>query len=120
VLRNEPLRDIEVEITGSRMSIGYSGGPDLWVASDYGFFEIVRPHVSYAAMYKTMAQGITLYYTVMMTYDEEIKQAWLTRRGQKPLDVKAFAMRYSVKTLLLKARFAWMLVQSSPPTSFVA
>lgn len=52
------------------MSIGWTdGGPHIWVASDYGFFELVHPSPDYAPVYNSMMQAITLYYTVQGIYE---------------------------------------------------
>ncbi|PKS10795.1 hypothetical protein jhhlp_002552 [Lomentospora prolificans] len=87
-----PPRTIELEITGVRMSIGWGDGPRIWVASDYGFFEIIHASPEYAPLYRTMMEAITLYYTVQQIYDSAEKA------GEKDLDVDEVLFRYVLDT----------------------
>jgi hypothetical protein len=52
------------------MSIGWGQGPELWAASNYGFFKIGHSSTAYNAMFKKMAEGISLYYNVLFASED--------------------------------------------------
>ncbi|CAI4210422.1 unnamed protein product [Parascedosporium putredinis] len=86
-------RTIDVEITGVRMSIGWTdGGPHIWVASDYGFFELVHPSPEYAPVYNSMMQAITLYYTVQGIYEAA------SATGGKEMSLDEVLFQYALDT----------------------
>ncbi|KAM7223428.1 hypothetical protein V8F06_001305 [Rhypophila decipiens] len=68
-LVNRHQRTANIEITGSdRYSIGYAPTA-FWVSGTAGWFEI-NPSPEYAAMYKEVQEAITLYYSVIMVYED--------------------------------------------------
>jgi hypothetical protein len=87
------------------MSIGWghdTDGPNLWAASEYGFFSIRKPALAYEDVYKRMVDGITLYYTVMDIYEEE-------KESHKKRGAKKSRKRLDLNDVLLKVDFLCLL-----------
>ncbi|KAK7741027.1 hypothetical protein SLS53_005091 [Cytospora paraplurivora] len=102
LLRNYSYRSAYVEIP---ISHSYSIGcgeegqdedpiwPVAWASGEAGWYEI-NPAPEYEAMYETVCEGITLYYTIFDTYHKE--------HNRLPKAKKHKAYQMSIERLLLK------------------
>jgi hypothetical protein len=80
------------------MSIGWSEeGPELWAASDYGFFLISHTTREYSSVFAKTSEAISLYYTIVFIYEEEMGKAKRKKKRNR-----RDATKLSVDELLLK------------------
>ena len=82
------VKSAYIEIPSSkRYSIGY-GPVTLWVSGDAGWFEII-PSPVYAAMYCEIQEAITLYYEIMMAYEQQDPATKKKKKSKKDRSLPA-------------------------------
>jgi len=77
------------------MSIGWGEGPELWAASDYGFFLISHTTCEYSPVFAKTSQAISLYYTVMFIYEEEMDKAKKKKKNVMKMPVEELLLKVS-------------------------
>lgn len=96
VRNNDTNKSSYLEISSSVMySIGYGPWPAVWVSGKAGWFEI-NPAPEYEAMYELVCEGITLYYSLMVAYEDRLRKLAKAKRAK--------AMQTKIHDLLFKVR----------------
>lgn len=77
-------------------SIGYGPWPAVWVSGKAGWF-LIYPAPEYEVMYESVCEGITLYYLLLLAYENMLAHATKAKRA-KILQMKSHEMLFKVRT----------------------